>query len=196
MSIIRQDYGGIGTDIVTQQLIAPVLADMVADRAFAVGEQFIVDSVLYKATSAIAQNDPLVIGTNCELADSITQQIVSMTGGLVTESYPTTSIPDATLTKIAKATLNANHTYLITFSHDWSGSGLPSGKLTIDRIRWEDATTLAIVRNTDGLYSGGGASLSTIYKPSSTGEIHGDARQDSGTSRTVSNVSFKVYQLD
>lgn len=76
MSIIRQDYGAIGTDVQTQMLIAPVLAEMKADRQFAVGDQFIVDSVLYKITTAISViGTPLVVDTNCELSDTITQQM-------------------------------------------------------------------------------------------------------------------------
>jgi len=76
MSIIKQDYGSLGNDVQTQMLIAPVLAEMVSDKAYAVGEQFIVNNVLYKITQAVSgANVPLVVGTNCEVSDSITQQI-------------------------------------------------------------------------------------------------------------------------
>ena len=78
MAIIKQDYGSLGNDVQTQMLIAPVLAEMVSDRAYAVGEQFIVNNVLYKITQAVSgANVPLVVGTNCEVSDSITQQINS-----------------------------------------------------------------------------------------------------------------------
>ncbi len=76
MSIIKQDYGSLGNDVQTQMLIAPVLAEMVSDRAYAVGEQFIVNNVLYKITQAVSAADvPLVVGSNCEVSDSITQQM-------------------------------------------------------------------------------------------------------------------------
>ena len=76
MSIIRQDYGVLGTDTQTQQLIAPVLTKMKADRAFSKGDQFIVDSVLYKITAdTVASGADLVVGTNCAVSDTITQQI-------------------------------------------------------------------------------------------------------------------------
>lgn len=79
MSIIKQDYGSLGNDVQTQMLIAPVLSNMVATQVFAVGDQFIVDNVLYKATKAIAIGDTISVGTsasdNCVLSDSITQQI-------------------------------------------------------------------------------------------------------------------------
>ena len=75
-NIIKQDYGSLGNDVQTQMLIAPVLATMVSDRAYAVGEQFIVNNVLYKITQAVSAADvPLVVGNNCEVSDSITQQL-------------------------------------------------------------------------------------------------------------------------
>ena len=75
-NIIRQDYGTVGTDVQTQMLIAPVLAEMKADRQFAVSDQFIVDSVLYKITTAISViGTPLVVDSNCEVSDTISQQI-------------------------------------------------------------------------------------------------------------------------
>ena len=77
--IIKQDYGSLGNDVQTQMLIAPVLSEMVATQAFAIGEQFIVNNTLYKATKAIAIGDTISVGTsasdNCVLSDSITQQI-------------------------------------------------------------------------------------------------------------------------
>lgn len=76
--IIGQDYANALTDVPTQMLIAPVLPTMVSDRAYAVGEQFIVNSVLYEITQTVSAADvPLVVGTNCKLSDSITQQIKS-----------------------------------------------------------------------------------------------------------------------
>ena len=79
MSIIEQNFNKIPPDIETQMLIAPVLGEMIATQAFAVGEQFIVNSTLYKATKAIAIGDMISVGTgandNCILSDSITQQL-------------------------------------------------------------------------------------------------------------------------
>jgi len=79
MSIIKQDYGSLGNDVQTQMLIAPVLAEMVSDKAYAVGEQFIVNNVLYKITQAVSAADiPLVVGTNCEVSQTITQQTMGI----------------------------------------------------------------------------------------------------------------------
>lgn len=90
MSIIKQDYGSLGNDVQTKMLIAPVLAEMVATQPFAIGDQFIVDNILYKATKAIAIGDAISVGTgttnNCVLSDNITQQI-----GMVDFKIPSTN---------------------------------------------------------------------------------------------------------
>lgn len=79
MSMITEEFGVIPPDIQTQMLIAPVMGEMIATQAFAIGEQFIVNSTLYKATKAIAIGDTISVGTgandNCILSDTISQQI-------------------------------------------------------------------------------------------------------------------------
>lgn len=89
-NVIRQDYGSLGNDVQTQMLIAPVLAKMVSDRAYAVGEQFIVNNVLYKITQAVSAADvPLVVGSNCEVSDSITQQMKNKGNTIVAQATTT-----------------------------------------------------------------------------------------------------------
>ena len=79
MSMITEEFGVIPPDIETQMLIAPVMGEMIATQAFAIGEQFIVNSTLYKATKAIAIGDTISVGTgandNCVLSDTIAQQL-------------------------------------------------------------------------------------------------------------------------
>ena len=85
--IIKQDYANALTDIPTQMLIAPVLPKMVSDRAYAVGEQFIVNNVLYKITRAVSAADvPLVVGSNCEVSDTISQQIKGINDSIIFET--------------------------------------------------------------------------------------------------------------
>ena len=62
----------LGSDKATQHLIAPVQDDLIAVQAYAVGEMFIFNNVLYKATSAISLGDAIVIGTNADVAGTIT----------------------------------------------------------------------------------------------------------------------------
>ena len=104
MAISEMDYlnAGAGNWLDTQQLIAPVLLSMVSDKAYAVGEQFIVNSVLYKITQAVsAAGVDLVVGTNCELADTVTEQINTVTEQIeqMEEYQPLTLTPQDILVK-------------------------------------------------------------------------------------------------
>lgn len=58
-------------------IIAPVQLTLTASQPYAIGEQFIYDGKLYTATSAIVQNDTIVIGTNASLSAEIVKQIKS-----------------------------------------------------------------------------------------------------------------------
>ena len=68
----------------TQQMIAPIQTTLVALKAYAAGEQFVYNGLLYKATAAIAQGGTITINGNCALADSVTEQLNNL---LVTEIY-------------------------------------------------------------------------------------------------------------
>lgn len=64
-----------------QQMIAPILSSLVAPSGgLESGDQFIYNGLLYKATAAIAQGGTITIGDNCTLADSVTEQIVNLSG--------------------------------------------------------------------------------------------------------------------
>lgn len=59
--------------------IAPVENGTTASRAYAVGQQFYLsDGKLYRCKQPIAQGATFTIGTNCELAPSITDQIKAL----------------------------------------------------------------------------------------------------------------------
>lgn len=60
------------------EIIAPVQLTLTASQPYAIGEQFIHEGKLYTATSAIAENDTIVIGTNADLSDEIVKQIKSV----------------------------------------------------------------------------------------------------------------------
>lgn len=82
MSMITEEFGVIPPDVQSQMLIAPVMGEMIATQAFAIGEQFIVNSTLYKATKAIAIGDTISVGTgandNCIISPTISQQIADI----------------------------------------------------------------------------------------------------------------------
>lgn len=71
MSIIKQEYGSF-TDVETQQMLAPILYSLIANRDFAVGDLFIFQNKLYKAIKAISTTDPIVIGDGTDPSDNAT----------------------------------------------------------------------------------------------------------------------------
>lgn len=65
-----------------QQMIAPVLSTLVAPTGgLASGDQFVCNGLLYKATAPIAGGGTITINGNCELADSVTEQIKLLSTG-------------------------------------------------------------------------------------------------------------------
>ena len=70
--------------------IAPVETDLTdASQAYAIGQNFIYDGALYKAKTAIAQHDALVLNTNYEAADDIVSQIASKQDPITVDNVPT-----------------------------------------------------------------------------------------------------------
>lgn len=66
--------------------LAPVETDLTsASQAYAVGQKFIYDGVLYQAKTAIAQGAALVINTNYEAADDVSTEIQTLTNNLSDE---------------------------------------------------------------------------------------------------------------
>ena len=75
MSLIKQNYGTLGEDKVTQQMIAPLQPDLTADRTYNKGQCFILDGVLYKATTTITSGEAITIGTNAVVTEDLSDQL-------------------------------------------------------------------------------------------------------------------------
>lgn len=60
-----------------ESIIAPVEASSTASRAYAIGEQFILNGTLYTATAAITAGGTITINGNCTASDSVTEQITN-----------------------------------------------------------------------------------------------------------------------
>jgi len=58
-------------------VIAPVEASTTASRRYEIGEQFILNGILYTATAIIANGGTITVNTNCVASDSITTQIAN-----------------------------------------------------------------------------------------------------------------------
>lgn len=65
----------INSNKLNQTVIATRQANLTASKAYAIGEQFIYNNILYRATAAIAKNATITIGGNATAADNITTQI-------------------------------------------------------------------------------------------------------------------------
>ena len=61
----------------TQEKIAPVETSNEAENAYAIGEQFLLNDVLYTATAAIAVGDTIEDGTNCVASDELVKQLAN-----------------------------------------------------------------------------------------------------------------------
>lgn len=59
---------------VDDDIVAYVESDTTATKRYEVGDQFILNGVLYTATAIIAVNDTIVIGTNCDVSDTLVEQ--------------------------------------------------------------------------------------------------------------------------
>ena len=75
--LLKVNYNSIH-DGATQQLVAPVQANLIATRAYAVNEEFIYMDKLYKVTTAIASGGTIIFSggnANCELTNALTDQL-------------------------------------------------------------------------------------------------------------------------
>ncbi len=63
----------------TESNIAPIESSTTASQAYAVGDQFILNGLLYKATAAINQGGTILPNGNCALSSSVTDQLSKAT---------------------------------------------------------------------------------------------------------------------
>lgn len=108
VSLPQQDAlnGKIDDDIV-----AYVESDTTATKRYEVGDQFILNGVLYTATAIIAVNDTIVIGTNCDSAESVATQITENANAIVSLRSDITSI-NQTGTTATQAISSGTYFYL------------------------------------------------------------------------------------
>jgi hypothetical protein len=77
---------------VDDDIVAYVEGDTTATKRHEVDDQFILNGVLYTATAIIAVNDTIVIGTNCDSAESVATQITENANAIVSLRSDITSI--------------------------------------------------------------------------------------------------------
>lgn len=72
----------INNNKLNQTVIATRQSNLVASKAYVIGEQFVYNNVLYRATAAIAKNATITIGGNATTADDISTQISNCTNSI------------------------------------------------------------------------------------------------------------------
>ena len=72
---VEEQIEEINSNKANQTVIATRQANLTASKAYAIGEQFIYNNILYRATAAIASGGTITIGGNATAADNITSQI-------------------------------------------------------------------------------------------------------------------------
>lgn len=68
----------INSNKLNQSVIATRQSNLIASKDYVIGEQFVYNNILYKATAAIARNATITIGGNATTADSISSQISNL----------------------------------------------------------------------------------------------------------------------
>ena len=114
-------------------MIAPIQTSLVASQAYAIGDQFIYNGLLYKATADISSGGTITIGGNCELSDTVVKQIGKtydvnlVTGYTLDENLTCVENGVAHLNFSVSHNINASVTQ--TGNHTIVLSGAPSPKL-------------------------------------------------------------------
>lgn len=173
--IIGQDFANALTDVPTQMLIAPVLPTMVSDRAYAVGEQFIVNSVLYKITQAVsASGVALVVGTNCAVSDTVTEQIKNLKIG-----------------SIYSAITTGKHTTATANTYELAGSfTIDNPMVVIVRAHYSNAKPIGIVVSDSTV--GNGTNKIEVASDSQPSHLSITALLDAGTYNIYTKYTLAV----
>lgn len=73
----------INSNKLNQSVIATRQSNLIASKAYVIGEQFVYNNILYRATAAIAKNATITIGGNATTADDISTQISNLANNLI-----------------------------------------------------------------------------------------------------------------
>ena len=66
----------------TLELIAPIQLTLTANKTYNVGDQFVYEGLLYEVTATIASGTAITIGSNCQLTDTVAEQLTAINSNL------------------------------------------------------------------------------------------------------------------
>ena len=81
-NISKIAVGGTEYDIAGVGLIATIEETLTASKLYNVGDQFVYNGLLYVATQTIASGTAISIGSNCQLADKVADQLTQLNAHL------------------------------------------------------------------------------------------------------------------
>lgn len=157
------------------------------------GTYFYYLSILVRAKTDIANGAMFTLNTNYEVVTA--GALNELRGEYIDATYPTTSVANNTWVNIGEVSLQAGHTYIICGSHYFTAAA--NSVTTVNRlVDNASGIVLALVRDANGMYAGGGKSLTAIYKPTTNCTVDLAVYQNSGSTQTVGGVNMSAYKLD
>lgn len=149
---------GAGAGGVNSSVIAPAEVTSIATRAYSVGDQFVYNGVLYKATSPISIGSTIVPGTNCTIADNLVYQIGEKQNIVLAS---TMTIGGQTITEVEPALHALNNKNSGHIIYDEDGVSYPErGKLKFVNCEiTDDSTNDMTIIEAEG---GGGTSIVAV----------------------------------
>lgn len=128
-------------------VIAPTEATTTASRRYEIGEQFILNGVLYTATAVIASGDSIIVDTNCVLSKDIEAQINGIGNALfLGDSYSdrstgyTSALPDL---------IGATMRYENIFNYAIAGAGYVNGSGTQEHFEGQFDSAMSALTDTE-----------------------------------------------
>lgn len=138
-------------------VIAPTEATTTASRRYEIGEQFILNGVLYTATAVIASGDSIIVNTNCVLSESITEQLKDIDLSADNVSFDNTGT-DLVSENVEDAIKEVNEKTQHGFYNAWTNpnprSAFAGQSVIITSNKVIDAFLIDLCRSSDGTLFG------------------------------------------
>lgn len=136
----------INSNKLNQSVIATRQSNLIASKAYVIGEQFVYNNILYKATAAIAKNATITIGGNATTADDISTQISKIANPPVLLAQSTTRT--GTTITLNDSVSNYRFILLVAYANASYGTVVATTivpvevyKATTVQCRWNDSST-------------------------------------------------------
>lgn len=137
---------------VAARVIATAEPTNISTHAYAIGDQFVYNGILYTATSAISVGDTIAPGTNCSISDTITEQIGNAGHTILDEDG--TTYPARSNLKFVNCTVTDDSTNDTTIIEAEGGGSGGTGKIygfTINASESDPAQAVTYIKDAIGM---------------------------------------------